>query len=132
MSAQHRLDLFEEGSLLAAKVVCLGGPEDECQQWCAEGCEEECRETPILHPAHKEPCPQAPVDGHQWERIDHCRIAEWLEHDDLYDACQDPDDDLFEWDEATDNQPRLRSGLIDVEWDGETYLWSYAEEAVVR
>ena len=132
MTAQHRLDLFEEGSLLAARVVCLGGPEDECQQWCAEGCEEECYHTPILWPTVKPPSPMAPIDGHQYMPSGSCRFADWLNADDLYDACQDPDDDLFEWDEETDSQPRLRSGLIDVEWDGETYLWQYAEEVAAR
>jgi hypothetical protein len=128
MSAQHRLDLAEPGTFMGARVICLGGPADMCQQWCAEGCEEQCYETPILSGAQIELVAQAPIDGHRWEPTGSCGIADWLDAGDLAETYTG-DDDIWQWDDDGETQPGIRSGLIDVSWDGEDYLWDYAEPA---
>lgn len=127
MSAAHRLDLFEAGTLTGARVVCLGTDADICRQWCAEGCEEGCYGEPILWPWPEDlPVAQAPLDGHRWKPYeDGCRIAEWLNAGDLSDTCADEDRLRFCADGCC--QPGIRSGLIDVSWDGDDYLWEWVD-----
>lgn len=125
MSALHRLDLFEAGSFSGAVVVCLAPDTDLCRQWCAEGCEEGCWHTPIT--AADELVAQATVDGHRWEPIGSCRMADWINAVGVEELLADPDG--FPFDEDGDRQIGVRSGLIDIEWNDDDYVWSYAEDA---
>jgi hypothetical protein len=123
----HRLDLASPGTFAGARVVCLGGPDDLCRQWCAEGCEEECYRFPL--PADVELVAQAPVEGHRWAPLDppYCREAEWLNSTDpLQESAEDPD--AFPFDEDGVAQLGVRSGFIDLVWDGGDYVWSYCDE----
>jgi hypothetical protein len=110
--AQHRLDLFEEGTLSGAAVVCLGGPGNECRWWCAD-------------PARN--CETCSPDTHPWEPIGSCRIADWINACGVDDCHADADD--FPFDEEGDSQPGIRSGLIETEWTGDDYIWRYPEPA---
>lgn len=121
--AKHRIELAEPGTLIGARVVCDGEAGDVCQQWCAEGCEEQCYETPILGPDWPELCAMAPYEGHRWEPIGSCRVTDWLNAGDLGEACLD--EDVLQFDDAGEAQPALRSGVLSVSWDGDSYLWEY-------
>lgn len=129
MSAQHRLDLDQPGTFAFARVVCLGGPDDICQQWCAEGCEEECYGEDVVYPP-VELIVMAPVAGHRWEPMDppSCRVADWINNCGIADTYAG-DEAVLAWDDETDSQPKIRSGLIAEEWTGDDYVWDYAEEA---
>lgn len=125
MSAEHRIELYEEGTLTGARVVCLGADDDECHQWCGEGCEEECTGYPWL-PPDTPLVAQAPVVGHRAQLYNGCRIADWINGCGIEDT--HVDDGAFPWDDDTDTQPDIRSGLIEVEWTGHDYVWNYPDE----
>lgn len=125
MTAQHRLELAEPGSFAGARVVCLGTEEDLCRRWCAEGCEEGCWHTPLA--AEVELVAQAPVEGHRWEPLGYCREATWLEAVGIEELHADPDG--FPFDEDGAAQLGVRSGLIEISWTDDDYVWSYAEPA---
>lgn len=97
------------------RFVCEAPDGSLCRSWCVE-CEETCSATPIL--GSVEVVAQAPVDGHRYEPVNHCRIVEWLGAGDAMDR-----EDLHAEDEP------LRPGRhpIDEEWTGDDYVWSYAE-----
>ena len=128
MTAQHRLDLSDPGTFVGARVVCLGTDADECHQWCAEGCEEECSGWPWIPPG-TEVVAMAPPTGHRSElyaqdRPGDCRITDWINncgHEDTYAG----DEELLRWDEDGELQDGIVSGLIEVEWTGDDYVWSY-------
>jgi hypothetical protein len=123
----HRIDLAEPGTFDGARAVCLGTDDDRCRQWCAEGCEEACSGRRIIPPPAPELIAQAPVEGHRWEPIGSCRVAEWIDAAGLEDTCAD--DDALAWDKAMETQPGIRSGFIEEEWTGDDYVWSYADQA---
>lgn len=129
MTAQHRLDLYEEGSLSGATVVCLGTDADDCHQWCGEGCEEECAGWPWIPPG-TELVAQAPVVGHRAEVYPGCREADWINACGIEDTAADEDILRFDADGDGDTQPGIRSGLIEIEWTGDDYIWSYVEPVV--
>jgi hypothetical protein len=132
VTAQHRLDLWKPGTFEGARVVCLGDADDICRQWCADGCEEECFET-IIPPPDPGLIAMAPVAGHRWGPYDGgCRVADWINNCGVEDTyADDMDPVLFAWDDDGETQPNIRGGLIEEEWTGDDYIWSYAEPAPV-
>lgn len=114
--AQHRLDLYEPGSLTGAAVVCLGGPGNECRWWCAEPGAD---------------CEQCSPGEHAWTPTSSCRIADWINNCGVEDTYAG-DDAVLRWqdwgDEEKETQPGIHSGLIETEWTGDDYVWSYPEE----
>lgn len=109
--AQHRLDLYEEGTLTGATVVCLGDAGAECRWWCSEP------------GADCETC--GPAGDHAWGPVPYCRIAEWINAVGVEDTCAD--EDRLRFDVDGDSQPGIRSGLIETEWTGDDYVWTYPE-----
>jgi len=134
VTAVHYADvtLDADGTVESVRFTCAGGPADLCHQWCAEGCEELCYGTPIRLWSPGQDVPeliaQAPAQGHQWEPMppdgSSCRVVDWL------DASGDWRDTYAGEDQDT---PQLRAGrhVITEEWDGDNYLWSYAEDLLV-
>lgn len=103
------------------RFTCTAPAGSLCRAWCTEpDCEEACHGTP--HLGEVELIAQAPTGLHRWEPVDYCRIVEWLGAGDAYDR-----EELHAEDEP------LRPGVhpIAEEWDGDTYLWRYAEPAEV-
>lgn len=131
MTAQHFADveLDADGNPDVVRFVCSGGPDDECHQWCAEGCEEQCYGGDLILTGAKHPINLwRPVDAHRWAPMPpdgtRCRIAEWL------GACgwQDTgwvDDEKVGDREVTPADLRPGRHLIEDEWTGDDYIWRY-------
>jgi hypothetical protein len=113
----HRVEVEvdDDGSPEYLSFTCDAPEGSLCRSWCTV-CEEECSGTPILGPV--ELVAQAPVDGHPYAPVPYCRLVVWLGAGDTQDAIERHDED-----EA------LRPGThpIEVSWDGDEYLWHYAE-----
>lgn len=107
------VELDEDGDVRALGFACTAPEGSLCRSWCTV-CEETCSATPILGPV--EQVAQAPVDGHPYEPVASCRVVDYL------DAADWPEDVHAE------DEP-LRPGVhpIEEEWDGDTYLWRYAD-----
>lgn len=107
------VDLDEDGAPRVARFACHEPEGALCRSWCTV-CDETCAGTPILEPV--ELIAQAPVDGHPYEPVSSCRFVDYL--------------DAADWPEEVhaEDEP-LRPGVhpIECEWDGDTYLWRYAE-----
>jgi hypothetical protein len=117
--------------VLFVRFGCTGGPEDECHQWCAEGCEEQCYGGRIILSGHlAELVAQAPLDGHRWEPMppdgSSCRIVDWLDAGDWQDTGFNADGE-----EISRDQLLPGTHVIEEEWTGDDYTWSYAEPAAV-
>ena len=122
------VDRNEDDELYVVRFVCKAAPDAVCRSWCADGCDEVCRARSVYVSAEPVEVAQAPVDSHRFVPMDppSCRVADWLNVGDAYDR-----EELYagiELDER--NRPILRPGLqpIEEEWDGDSYLWSYADE----
>lgn len=107
----------EDETLRVGSFTCDAPEGSLCRSWCAEGCDEVCYGTPILG-GEVEVVAQAPLAGHRWEPVPYCGVVEWLNGSDAYDR-----------EEAHGVDESLRPGVhpIEYEWDGDTYLWHYAE-----
>lgn len=112
MTHRVEVELDDDGAPLFVRFTCDAPDGSLCRSWCTV-CEEECSGTPILGPV--ELIAQATIDGHPYEPVPYCRIVEWL--------------DAAGWDETHDEDEPLRPGAepIEDEWDGDSYLWHYAE-----
>lgn len=107
-----------DGEPTVARFVCTEPEGSLCRAWCVE-CEEQCVARSVYVAAEPlDPIAQAPVEGHRFAPIASCRIVDWLGAGGSGDM-----EELHAEDEP------LRPGLhpIEEEWDGDTYLWSYAE-----
>jgi hypothetical protein len=132
VTAAHTVtvELDGDGTPGLVRFGCTGGPADECHQWCAEGCEEQCDGMPIRLWSPGQDAPelvaQAPAQGHRWEPMPpdgaSCRLVDWLDGTgdwrDTYDG------------EDYDAPQPLRPGthVIAVYWDGDDYTWHYAAD----
>lgn len=134
LPAEHyaEVELYPDGDLWPVRFICSGTDADECHQWCAEGCEESCTGSPIRLWSPESPespddplVAQAPVLGHRWTPAAYtsggCRIVDWL------DACGDAD--TYAGDDEPWGPHAAREGrhLIEVEWTGDDYVWSYPD-----
>lgn len=97
-----------------ARFRCTADVGAHCRAWCAEGCEEFCSHQPRTAATWEDGT--RVVVGHRWEDTGECRIVTWLENGGT-------PGELFMGDDETP----VRSGEIEVEWDGDCYLWQYAE-----
>lgn len=138
MTAEHyaEAEVLEDG-YASVRFVCTGGPEDECHQWCAEGCEETCLGGAIiLSGAELELVAQAPALGHRWEPMppdgSSCRIVDWLDAVGWQDTGWVEEPDAGGEREVT--HADLRPGLhrIEEEWTGDDYIWRYPAEDLSR
>jgi hypothetical protein len=110
------VDEDSAGDLWVVRIVCHAAEDAICRCWCAEGCEETCYGSRIYVAAEPpELVAQAPTEGHRWAPIGSCRIVDWLE------ACGAED--------SHDEEEPLRPGThpIEADWDGDMYVWRYAE-----
>lgn len=108
MSAVHTVtvEVDEDGTPWRFEFACSGGDSDRCRQWCAEDTN----------------CEECSWEVHRWEPVPYCREITWL------DGCGAHDTYIG----ADDGEPiPARSGRIDIEWDGDGYLWRYAEPTPV-
>lgn len=128
------VDRNDDGDLYVVRFVCEADPLALCRAWCADGCEEECVAREVYVSAEPvEPVAQAPVEGHRFAPMGEgrCRVVEWLGAGNAEDALDlYAGDDLDRW-----NRAILRPGRHPIEesWDGDSYLWEYAEQpAAVR
>lgn len=104
--AQHLLTLTLNEWGVLAKVTCLGGSDARCHQWCArctEGQNEACSCT--------DPTPLTDQGR--------CLPTEWLNEDEVLE-CHDRRHD------GRHDTP-IRSGLIDIAWNGDSYSWTFAD-----
>lgn len=111
----HRIEWrIDNASEPYARFSCSAEIGAICRSWCAVGCEEFCESQPRRLPQSDG---TTVVIGHPWEDSGECRIVAWLENSgtagELYSGDDEP----------------LRSGPIEYEWDGDAYLWQYAEAA---
>lgn len=113
----HRVEWFiSNAAEPSARFTCTAPIGATCRCWCTEGCDEFCSGKPVY--GDPELVAQAPVDGHRWADTGECRIVTWLENGGT-------PGELFM---GEDDEP-LRSGWIETEWEGDCYLWQYAEAA---
>lgn len=107
MSTNERVDSVHsvswdlEAGYCAGTLQCTAPAGSPCRLWCSVGCEEYCV-NPDEHPQ---------VDQGR------CLVVEWM------DACGDGAIDLYEGEKTTPHD-----GPITCRWDGDGYLWSYAED----
>jgi hypothetical protein len=128
------VDTNEDGELYVARFMCRAAPDALCRSWCVE-CEEECTAPSVYVAAEPlDPVAQAPVDAHRFAPLDppgeRCRVVDWLGAGDAYDR-----EELYAGDDLDErNRVILRPGLRPIEesWDGDSYLWEYADEAASR
>ena len=119
MTAVHTVDVeIEDGVAIMFTFVCSGNDSSPCRMWCADGCEETCTERPVV--GDPDLVAQAPVDGHRFVplRPPTCRVADWL------NACDG--DDTYGADYVDEPHRAGRHAIVE-EWDGDSYLWTYAE-----
>lgn len=122
----HRIVLDTPGTLAGARAVCLAPDTAECRQWCTEGCEDGCWETPLLTGADGQPAElvaQAPIAGHRWAPYGGCRGADWINAAGVEDSHTD---DGFPFEDDRPDQLRPRSGPVTISWTGDDYVWEYA------
>lgn len=120
----HLVEVVEEdGELYVERFVCEAAPDALCRSWCVEPeCEEQCvaRDVYVSHAPDSIAAEQAPEGAHRFVPMDppSCRVADWLGMGDRHDR-----EELHAEDEP------LRPGWHPIveEWDGDCYLWSYAE-----
>lgn len=122
------VDRNEDDELYVVRFVCEAAPEALCRAWCADGCEEVCLARTVYVAAEPLLLAQAPPEGHRFVPMDppSCRVADWLNVGDAYDRAE-----LYSGIEVDERgHVLLRPGRrpIEDEWDGDGYLWSYADE----
>lgn len=135
MSAEHyaEVELYEDGDGAFVRFVCTGTDNNECHQWCAQGCEEQCLGEGIIlagdHPVDLWRSPRA----HRWaphpragESI--CRVMEWLGAVGWQDSGWVDDDKVGER-EVTVRDLRDGRHLIETEWTSDDYIWRYPAAA---
>jgi hypothetical protein len=125
------VDRNEDGDLYVARFVCHAPPDALCRSWCVE-CEETCTARTVYVATEPLDVAQAPPEGHRFAPMDPptCRIVDWLGAGDAYDR-----EELYAGDDLDErNRVILRPGLRPIEesWDGDSYLWEYADEAASR
>jgi len=113
---QHRVEWrIDNACEPRARFTCSAPLGAQCRSWCAVGCEEICTDQPT---SHRQEDGTVIVVGHPWEDSGECRIVTWLENGgtpgELY--------------MGEDDEP-VRDGPIETDWDGDAYLWQYAEDA---
>lgn len=119
MTAAHTItaELDDHGTPDLIRFACTGGPDDNCHQWCTEGCEEFCYASPERKP---QPDGTVIVTGHHWAPMPpdgrSCRIVDWLDASGAEDTHADEDEPY-----------RPGTHPITAAWDGGDYVWAYAE-----
>lgn len=127
------VDTNEDGDLYVVRFVCQAADDAVCRAWCVE-CEETCTARDVFVSAEPDgtAARHAPEGAHRFVPMDPptCRIADWLGAGDAYDR-----EELYAGDDLDErNRVILRPGLQPIEesWDGDSYLWEYADEAASR
>lgn len=118
----HHLTLALPGTFAGATVTCLADDTALCRRWCIEGCEEACGHTPL--PVDAELVAMAPLDGHRWGPTGSCSAADWINACGVEDSHVDGDG--FPFDDDGGDQVGVRSGPVDVSWNGDDYVWAHA------
>lgn len=112
----------DDGELSVVRFVCEAAPDALCRSWCVDGCEDECvaRDVYVSHAPDSIAAEQAPDGAHRFVPMDPptCRVVDYLGAGDAHDRAE-----LHAEDEP------LRPGRHPIveEWDGDCYLWTYAE-----
>lgn len=136
MSVEHfvEVELDDTGDPLVVRFVCTGGPDDRCRQWCAEGCEEYCLDPPRSTPADPLYFPPGTVivTGHRWANTGSCREVDWVDAVGWRDSgwVNEPDEGGEREMMTTDLRPGRH--LIELDWDGDDYIWRYATPVEVK
>lgn len=97
--AGHRVDWFIDWDSIHGIVTCLASKDAPCRLVCRYGCE-------------AWPC------GHDNDSLidnGQCNAVEWWDNSGT----------VFEFYDGKDRRP-LRNGPINVTWDGETWMWTFA------
>lgn len=120
----HLVEVEEDdGDLFVGRFVCEAVPDALCRSWCVE-CEEECRARDVY--VSDEPdgtaARHAPAGAHRFVPMDPptCRVVDYLNAS---------AGDRFDSEELHAEDEPLRPGRHPIveEWDGDCYLWTYAE-----
>lgn len=102
MSAHAIKVTIREGGPLCAEFICNADDHAECHYYCPlDSCEEGC-----MFPAQHRP---------GYEHFKQCGMVTWLEEGGTWD-------EQYEGPDA-----ELRSGPIEMVWQGDYYTWRYAE-----